>query len=118
LGKLFASEDSVELDKLGESFTGALGETQTKLYEAVTERGWFSANPRSIRMRWYGLGAALVVAGAVLALALALTLAWGLVGVAVALVGMAVALVGVVTLLMAHRIPPGRPTALPCLPRS
>ncbi|MET1007987.1 MAG: DUF2207 domain-containing protein [Propionibacteriaceae bacterium] len=96
--KLFASGDSVELDQLGESFKGALGETQTKLYEAVTERGWFSANPRSVRMRWYGLGAALVVGGAVLALVLALTLGWGLIGVAVALVG-------VVTLVLAHGMP-------------
>ena len=96
--KLFASGDSVELDELGESFTGALGETQSKLYEAVTERGWFSANPRSVRARWYGFGAVLLIGGAVLALVLALTLGWGLVGVAVALVG-------VVALLLAHRMP-------------
>ena len=96
--KLFASEDSVELDKLGESFSGALEETQSKLYEAVTERGWFSANPRSVRNRWYGIGAVLVVVGAVLALVLALTLGWGL-------IGAAVALVGVLTLLLAHRMP-------------
>ncbi len=49
-------------------------------------------------MRWYGLGAVLVIAGAVLALVLALTVGWGLVGVAVALVG-------VLTLLLAHRMP-------------
>jgi uncharacterized membrane protein YgcG len=98
LDKLFASDDVVELDKLGASFTGALGQTQSKLYEAVTERGWFSANPRTVRIRWYALGAALLVGGAVLALVLALTLGWGL-------IGAAVALVGVVTLLLAHRMP-------------
>ncbi len=96
--ELFANGKEVELDKLGESFTGAMGKTQAKLYEAVTERGWFSANPHSVRYRWYAIGTALFVVGAVLALVLALTLGWGLIGVAVALVGL-------VALLLARRMP-------------
>ncbi len=71
--QLFECRDVVELDNLGESFAGALGITQAELYIAVTERGWFRANPRSVRHRWYGIGTGLVVLGAVLALVLALT---------------------------------------------
>lgn len=98
LDKLFADGDEVALDDLGASFTGALAETQQQLYAAVTERGWFVANPAAVRRRWYGIGAAVVVAGLALAAGLALTLGWGLVGVAVVVVGVA-------TLVLASRMP-------------
>lgn len=88
--ELFDDRSEVELDKLGDSFQGAMTKTQTQLYEAVTERGWFRSNPSTVRNHAYVLGGLVFLAGVVLATVLALTVGWGLVGVAVALVGIAV----------------------------
>jgi len=96
--KIFASGDEVQLDDLGTSFTGALGETQAKLYEAVTERGWFAANPVVVRRRWHAIGVGIIVLGVALAIVLALTIGWGL-------LGAAVVVVGVVALLLARTMP-------------
>ncbi|GAA1846381.1 DUF2207 domain-containing protein [Microlunatus capsulatus] len=102
LQRVFGSRDEVDLDDLGVSFAGAVGEVQKALYAAVTEQGWFTGNPATVRGRWYGLGAGVLVAGAVLTLVLALTVGWGLVGLAV--VG-----VGVVLLVAAHAMPARTP---------
>ena len=102
LERVFGSRSEVDLDDLGPSFAGAVGEVQTALYEAVTEQGWFAGNPASVRGRWYGIGAAVLVGGAVLTLVLALTVGWGL-------VGLAVVLVGVVLLVAAHTMPARTP---------
>ncbi|GAA1436152.1 DUF2207 domain-containing protein [Microlunatus lacustris] len=98
LERLFGSRSEVALDDLGESFAGAVGKVQDELYEAVTAQGWFSANPAKVRGRWYGIGAAVLVAGLLLTLVLALAVGWGL-------VGLAVVLVGIVVLVTAHRMP-------------
>lgn len=87
--RLFDDRSEVEMDDLGASFQGAITTTQKELNAAVTERGWFTANPQTVRNHAYAAGALVFVAGVVLTIVLALTLGWGLVGVAVALVGIA-----------------------------
>lgn len=87
--RLFDERTEVEIDDLGASFQGAMATTQNQLYAAVTERGWFTANPQTVRTHAYVAGALVFVAGVALTIVLALTLGWGLVGVALALVGIA-----------------------------
>ncbi|SDS92107.1 Predicted membrane protein [Friedmanniella luteola] len=98
LQRLFDGRSEVALDDLGPSFTGTVGKVQAALYAAVTDQGWFVANPATVRRRWYGIGAAVLLAGAALTLVLALTVGWGL-------VGLAVVLVGVLVLVVAHTMP-------------
>ena len=38
---------------LGQPMAEARAEVQRGLYAHVTERGWFRANPQTVRTRWY-----------------------------------------------------------------
>lgn len=96
LDGLFASSDEVDLDGL--VFAPVLARTQTSLYRRVTERGWFRADPRSVRHRWAAVAAVVLVAGVVLTIVLALTVGAGIIG-----LGLVVA--GVVGLALTSRAP-------------
>lgn len=100
--RLFAAGDTVRTDDFPATFTGAMTETQGLLYTSVTERGWFSANPSTVRNHWYGIGAGLVALGIAVAIALAITVGWGLIGVGVAVVG-------VVAIVLARSMPARTP---------
>ncbi len=93
LSALFADRSDVTLSDLRTTFASSLARVQSMLYEDVTERGWFSGNPRWVRARWVAAGIALAVVGVGITGALAATTHWGLVGVPLVLVGLLVAAV-------------------------
>ncbi|WP_217428122.1 DUF2207 domain-containing protein [Microlunatus speluncae] len=62
----------------------------TKLMAEVTDRrGWFAANPDSVRAKWYGAAILTVLVGIGATIALAITVGWGIVGLGVILLGIA-----------------------------
>ncbi|MVA75684.1 DUF2207 domain-containing protein [Auraticoccus sp. F435] len=93
---VFADGDEVALADVG--FASILSATQAALYTDVVERGWFRADPRAVRTRWYVAGILLVLLGVGLALLLAFTVAWGI-------AGLGVVVAGVATLVLAGRAP-------------
>jgi uncharacterized membrane protein YgcG len=100
LADLFATRDTVLMSQVKTSFASSMAAVQQLLYEHVTDKGWFTANPRTVRRRWIGAGVVLVVLGiAVGGFAIA-ALADG-----VALVGLALVVVGVVVLASAKAAP-------------
>ncbi|WP_421732949.1 DUF2207 domain-containing protein [Cellulomonas sp.] len=66
LSSIFASSTSVTLSDLKTTFAASMAKVQDGLYEHVTQSGWFRANPKSVRARWYGAGIALAILGIVL----------------------------------------------------
>lgn len=88
LSALFSDRSDVTLSDLRTTFASSLARVQSMLYEDVTERGWFSGNPRWVRARWVAAGIALAVVGAGITAVLAATTHWGLVGVPLVLVGL------------------------------
>jgi hypothetical protein len=97
LDSLFATSLSVTLSGIRTTFASAMARVQAKLYTDVTQRGWFAANPRSVRSRWMVAGGAVIALGAAIGFALAPLNA--------SLVGVGVALVGVVTMIVSRRAP-------------
>ncbi len=98
---LFSGDDNeqeVVMSDLGASFAGTLGKTQKALYRQVTDRGWFRANPATVRAAWYGIGAGIIALGALVGIALALTVGWGL-------VGLGIVVAGIVAICVAHLMP-------------
>ncbi|MCV2393728.1 DUF2207 domain-containing protein [Actinotalea sp. M2MS4P-6] len=87
LSALVGTRSSVELSELRTTFLSSLQRVQALLYEDVTDRGWFSANPRTVRMRWIAAGVGLVVLGLGLTVLLAATTHAGLVPLPLVLVG-------------------------------
>ncbi len=106
LDRLFAGRDKVALSELKTTFASSMAAVQTGLYRHVTERGWFRANPRTVRAAWRAAGIALVVVGAVVTAVLvnAQVQARG-----VALVGVAIAVVGLVVAALAKAAPARTP---------
>ena len=106
LDRLFAGRETVTLSELKTTFASSMAAVQTGLYRHVTERGWFRANPRTVRAGWRAAGIALVVVGgAVTAIVLkAQVQARG-----VALIGVAVAVVGLVVAALAKAAPARTP---------
>lgn len=97
-GAIFAGRGRVALSELRETFSADLRRTQTMLYAEVTERGWFAANPRSVRARWRGMGSAVLGFGVLATVVLAI---WT----HLALVGVALIVAGVIILVLAGRMP-------------
>lgn len=83
------ADSPLKLSELGSSYATTLASIQKGLHSDVTDRGWFRSAPTALRGRWYGIGVALVLGGVALALALAFTVGWGLVGLGVIAVGIA-----------------------------
>jgi hypothetical protein len=97
-GAIFRRRSSVTLSALKTTFSASLAETQKQLYAEVTDRGWFRANPRTVRWRWYAIGGALTVVGLAATVLLAIFTH-------LALLGVAVLLSGPVVLALAGRMP-------------
>jgi uncharacterized membrane protein YgcG len=100
LDELFAARPTVKLSELRTTFAASMAQVQTRLYEDVTAKGWFSRNPRTVRMQWIAAGAVLVglgVAGGLLAIGTGVR--------GLSLVGAAVVVVGLLVLLLAKAAP-------------
>jgi len=95
---IFASRRTVTLTRLRSTFSGDLSTAQTQLYQEVVARGWFTADPRSVRRRWYALGATVFWLGIAATVLLAIFTH-------LALVGVALTAAGAVILLLAPRMP-------------
>lgn len=98
--ELFEARSSVKLSDLKTTFAASMALVQTGLYEDVTNRGWFSHNPRTVRREWAGVGAVLLVLGVGGAI-----LSGGAAIKGLALVGGAVAVVGLLVLALAKAAP-------------
>lgn len=79
--------DTVRVSTRSAEIAKAIAAAQIGLDDAVTTHGWFAGSPRRVRNRWLLGGLGLIVAGLVAAVVLALTIGWGLVGLAVAALG-------------------------------
>ncbi len=100
LADIFKGRTSVRMSALRTTFSGSMGAVQQLLYQHVTERGWFTANPRTVRTRWYLTGTLLLVAGIVLGVIAGVGPVVGL-----GLVAVALGLVGILVLVLAHAAP-------------
>jgi hypothetical protein len=98
LDAFFADGDEVVLSEVQDRFSGIESDVCAAMYADVVQLGWFHEDPAAIRRRWYRLGAAVLVAGALLTGVLALTSTW-------ALAGVGVVLAGIVVLALAGRMP-------------
>ena len=92
--------EQVRMSEVRSTFASYMAQVQEQLYAHVTERGWFTANPRTVRRRWYLTGAALLVAGVVAGIVSIAALVDGL-----GLVAGALVLVGVLVLVLAKAAP-------------
>jgi uncharacterized membrane protein YgcG len=54
------------LSKMRHAFATEYAELQQELYEEVIDRGYFPSSPRTVRMRWVGLGILVIIVGVVL----------------------------------------------------
>ncbi|MEK8228461.1 DUF2207 domain-containing protein [Oerskovia sp. M15] len=100
LDKIFASRGDVKLSDLKTTFAASMAQVQSELYEEVTRRGWFRANPQSVRSHWYLAGGALLVVGVGLAIGLGV-----LFGPTWALVAVPLPVLGVLAFVLASRAP-------------
>lgn len=101
LDDLFASGDQVLMSDLRTTFAASLARAQDKLYDHVTEAGWFRANPKAVRTAWVVLGILVLVAGVIgFLVGLAVQAVPGL-----ALVGGALFVVGVLVLALSGAAP-------------
>lgn len=98
---IFAGRDLVRLTSLRTKFASTMAQVQRDLYTEVTGRGWFRADPRTVRTRWNATGGFLIAAsvfGVIFALALGEPRG-------IALVPLATLVLGVVLLICAKRAP-------------
>ncbi|KZM34496.1 DUF2207 domain-containing protein [Oerskovia enterophila] len=100
LDKIFAGRESVTLSDLRTTFAASMALVQSELYAEVTRRGWFRANPRSVRNHWLLAGVVLLVGGVVLTLVLGAVF-----GSTWALVAAPVAVLGVLALVLCEKAP-------------
>ena len=63
LTEIFSGRSEVKLSDLRTTFASSMAMVQSKLYEHVTQSGWFRANPKSVRAAWVAAGATLAVLG-------------------------------------------------------
>lgn len=94
LDAVFADGDSVVVSALGPTLRPRLGAIREHLYADVVTQGWFAQRPDAVRNRWTTAGLALIVAGGVLTLILAIATKFALGGLAVMLAGVALTLAG------------------------
>lgn len=90
LTAIFEGRDDVLLSDLRTTFSTTLSRVQEQLYEDVTERGWFTGNPESVRGRWVGAGIGLTVLGIALTVLLATRTHLALLGLPLVAVGILV----------------------------
>ena len=64
MDEIFTGRPAVKLSELRTTFASSMAKVQDRLYDQVTRIGWFSANPKSVRGKWFAVGLIiLVVAG-------------------------------------------------------
>jgi uncharacterized membrane protein YgcG len=102
LSSIFATSTSVKLSDLKTTFAASMAKVQDGLYEHVTQSGWFRANPKSVRARWYGAGIALAILGIVLTF---VAFGSGLAVTGLALVPVALVVVGVLVTILGKAAP-------------
>lgn len=90
LDGLFEGRRSVRLSEVRGAFAGAMADVQRLLYEDVTERGWFRANPSAARSGRAVLGVLALLGTVAVTVALAVWTTYALVGVAAVVVAVAV----------------------------
>ncbi|WP_051274507.1 DUF2207 domain-containing protein [Cellulomonas sp. URHD0024] len=66
LMSLFAGRTSVQLSDLRTTFASSMAKVQDGLYDDVTAKGWFRANPKSVRALWKAAGITLLVVAGIL----------------------------------------------------
>lgn len=96
------TRDTVRVSERSTEIAAAIAAAQIGLDDAVTTQGWFAGSPRRVRTRWLLGGLGLVVAGLAAAVVLALTIGWGL-------VGLAIVVLGVVTMGLSSAMPTRTP---------
>ena len=89
LRQIFVGHDasSVKLSDLKTTFAAAMAEVQSKLYDEVTELGWFRGSPKAARQAWVLRGVGVLVLGLVVTVALAARTHWALVGLPLVVLG-------------------------------
>jgi hypothetical protein len=90
LDAFFADGDDVVLSDLQERFASIESDVCAAMYRDVVELGWFHEDPAAIRRRWYGIGAAVLAAGVLLIVVLAVASTWALAGTGIVLGGLVV----------------------------
>ncbi len=78
---------SVKLSDLKTTFAESMAQVQGKLYDEVTELGWFRGSPKRARGSWAARGGIVLAAGLVATVALAIFTHWALVAVPVVVLG-------------------------------
>ncbi len=101
MSELFRDREAVRLSDLKTTFLTSRKHVQSRLYERVTEKGWFRANPARVRTTWLVVGGLLVGLGVIVAAVLAA--ATELPG--AALVPIALALIGVLVMALSGTAP-------------
>lgn len=106
LDALFAGGDEVQLSSLENKFYTDLAAVKTALYEEVVKAKFFTKNPESVRLGYYGVGIGVFILGGI-AVALLLGLhAWDGIILAMLLgVAFGVAVTGIVLISTAHTMP-------------
>lgn len=66
LTEIFSGRTTVKLSDLRTTFAASMAKVQDGLYDDVTSKGWFRANPKSVRSTWKVAGIALVVVAGIL----------------------------------------------------
>lgn len=86
--------------RMTEAMTGlTAAAVPAKLLTDVTDdRGWFKANPGTVRGLWIMAGCGIVVLGAIATAVLAATIGWGI-------IGLGIILLGVITFVFSGRMP-------------
>lgn len=102
LSSIFAASTSVKLSDLKTTFAASMAKVQDGLYDHVTASGWFRANPKHVRARWYGAGIALAILGVILTFAV---FGAGLSVGGLALVPIALVVVGILVTLLGKAAP-------------
>lgn len=84
---MFVAGAECDLSDAPVEYTLALDRAEHQLYEEAVADGWFTANPESVRRRWFGAGAVLFIIGLAGAFVFGGLFGVGLVGLAAAGVG-------------------------------
>ncbi len=96
---IFRGRDAVRMKDLEDTFAADLKATQSRLYDDVTERGWFRGNPQSVRTGWRAAGVAVCV------VAFLLLFVGGLTNLSFSALAVGLLLGGAVVVVLAGRMP-------------
>ncbi len=80
---------SVRLSDLKTTFAESMAEVQGKLYDEVTELGWFRGSPKAARSSWAARGGLVLAVGLVATVVLAIFTHWALVAAPLVVLGIA-----------------------------